>query len=288
MAAPIHIAALGDVHGEFHSAIRLLRQAERHWGVGIDLVLQVGDLEPHRDWADVATMSAPSKYRKPGDFEDFYRGRARLPWPVIFIGGNHEPWPFLDGLDSAGGAGGAGGEGGEVAPGLRFLGRAGGLEVPTRAGPLRIAGLSGIYVEELYPQRRAALTAAIPARPKGWIGFCAEEVERLAGAGRPDVLLLHEWPAGLVREEDRAWMAGEVDGPEGDKKTLRRTGGEVGNEMGRLLIELLAPGLVLCGHMHLPYRRRIGESAVCCVANVAAGTAAVAMFRWDGAALAEL
>lgn len=258
-----NIAILGDVHGGFHHAIRLLRQAERRFGIGIDLVLQVGDLEPHRDEADVATMSAPSRYRELGDFYEFHRGAARFPWPMWFIGGNHEPWPFLDGVGA-----------GEVAPGVRFIGRAGVVEV---CG-LRIAGLSGIYREELYGLKRSEM----PGRPKGWIGFCAEEVERLAAEERPDVLLLHEWPAGVLREEDRAWMAGELDGE------TKRRGGEVGNEMGRLLVEMLKPGLVGCGHMHLPYRGQIGESAICCVANVGAATAALGIFRWEGGVFTEL
>lgn len=78
--------------------VRALSKWERGHGRPLDFVLQVGDFEPHRDEADLATMAAPSRYRVLGDFPDYAAGRRRFPWPLYFVGGNDEPYGLLDRL----------------------------------------------------------------------------------------------------------------------------------------------------------------------------------------------
>ena len=46
--------------------------------------------------ADLTTMDAPTKYKKLGDFTDFYRRQVYFPYLVYFIGGDREPYGFLD------------------------------------------------------------------------------------------------------------------------------------------------------------------------------------------------
>jgi hypothetical protein len=125
------IAAVGDVHGHFRALVRLLVDWEKKSGLKIDLVLQVGDLEPHRHEADLETMSAPVKYRKLGDFREVFDGRTAFPWPVIFIGGNHEPYGALDEHP----------EGYELCPNIIYLGRSGLRHLEE---VIRIVGLSGV------------------------------------------------------------------------------------------------------------------------------------------------
>lgn len=85
------MALVGDVHGFQHRMVALLHDLERQQGVSITAVLQVGDFEAHRHEADVATMAAPQKVRTLGDFHQYYEGNTVFPWPLYFIGGNHEP-----------------------------------------------------------------------------------------------------------------------------------------------------------------------------------------------------
>src|SRR4051812_8410833 len=95
-------AVVGDVHGQVDALVVLLRRFEAAHATTLDFVLQVGDLEPHRDAADVATMSAPIRHKKAGDFPRYWKGEARLPWEVIFIGGNHEPYGWLEEFQDGG------------------------------------------------------------------------------------------------------------------------------------------------------------------------------------------
>ncbi|MDJ0554323.1 MAG: metallophosphoesterase [Microcoleaceae cyanobacterium MO_207.B10] len=90
----IYFAVVGDVHGHIYKMIGLLQNWENYSGQKLTFILQVGDFEPHRNEADLATMDAPTKYRKLGDFPDFYEQRSIFPWPIWFIGGNHEPYGF--------------------------------------------------------------------------------------------------------------------------------------------------------------------------------------------------
>jgi Icc-related predicted phosphoesterase len=58
----------------------------------------------------------------------------------------------------------------------------------------------------------------------------------------------------------------------------------VGNEYSRVLMDLLAPKLVLCGHMHKKYRNQVTTKygaavEICCLANVERGEDSVAFFR---------
>ncbi|MGE0710544.1 MAG: metallophosphoesterase [Planctomycetota bacterium] len=262
-------AAVGDVHGEMDLMVELLREREASHGP-FEFVLQVGDLEPHRHEQDLASMAAPAKYRDLGDFPTYHRGERALPWPVCFVGGNHEPYGWLDELPA----------GGELIENCRYLGRAGVAEL----GGLRVVGLSGIHRERDYERPRPG--PGERCSPKERIGFREGEVEAALAHGRADVLVLHDWPSGI----DQGLPTG-----------LRRGAGGFGNEPARLLVELLRPRLVLCGHMHFRHRARVplrgtgGAAEVCCLAKVshspppgAAREDAVAVFEVRGGRPVEL
>ena len=67
------VAAVGDVHGQHHAMVDLVERAADAAGVRPDVVLQVGDFEPHRHEADVATMAA-ARHQVPSD--SFYSWRT--------------------------------------------------------------------------------------------------------------------------------------------------------------------------------------------------------------------
>lgn len=229
-------------------------------GVDIDYVLQVGDFEPHRHDDDLATMSSPAKYRKLGEFADYHSGRARFPWPVHFIGGNHEPYGFLDRLKV-----------GRAAENCFFLGRVG----RTKIQGLRVVALSGI-------ERGRCLSGRPPIREIGskrtkeYIGFTEEEVLQAANAGPADVLLLHDWPQGVVEPKDAdQFSSGHRSG----------SPDTIGNASARFVVDELRPRWVLCGHMHRSYRSSIAHRGG--AASAFAGLAkvgmpeAVAIFRHE-------
>ncbi|MBL4849579.1 MAG: metallophosphoesterase [Planctomycetes bacterium] len=228
-SGPRHFAAVGDVHGHMHAMVGQVQAAAQKAGVEIDFVLQVGDFEAHRHEEDLETMCSPAKYRKLGEFAHYHSGQATFPWPIHFIGGNHEPYGFLDRLKA-----------GQAAENCFFLGRVASVEIQG----LRVVGLSGI-------ERARCLGGRPPIGGKGtknYVGFTEDEVLQAASAGPADVLLLHDWPAGVVDPLDAEQFryghrAGGVD--------------SIGNASARLVVDELRPNWVLCGHMHRSYRTEI-------------------------------
>jgi lariat debranching enzyme len=82
-------------------------------------------------------MSVPRKYRKLGDFHNYYYSGAKMaPVLTLVIGGNHEASNYLYELY----------HGGWLAPNIYYLGAANVI----RYGPCRIAGISGIYSSSDY------------------------------------------------------------------------------------------------------------------------------------------
>lgn len=254
-------AAVGDVHGHHHEMVRLVSEWERDTGNEIAFVLQVGDFEPNRNEADLESMAAPAKYRTIGDFPDFYFGEFTFPWPLYFIGGNHEPYGFLDLAP----------QGAVIAPNCFYLGRVGVVEI---AG-LKIVGMSGIFSEDKFEDQRPALSELGTRKKKDYTYFNKDDVDGALDFGRADVLLVHDWPAGIIAEADRSLF-------EGQRRSIRYN--SVGNEYARLLMDLLAPRLLLCGHMHKRYGNKVSLRSgtvveVCCLASVRQEQDSVAFFR---------
>lgn len=257
-----YFAAVGDVHGQMYAMLGLLQAWESRHRQKLAFVLQVGDFEPHRHAADLATMDAPNRYRKLGEFSNFYAGKAEFPWQIYFIGGNHEPYGFLDLIPA----------GGEVAMNCYYLGRVGACKL---AG-LKIVGLSGIYQKNLFLHTARPDVTQIASRSnKDYIGFIQSDIDRAIEFESADILMLHEWSTDTIAATDlesfQHWF------PNLKYEVL-------GNEYARMLIELLQPKLVLCGHMHKSYRNRVSFSPstvtdICCLANVQQGKDAIAVFK---------
>jgi hypothetical protein len=197
-------AAVGDVHGQFSETIRLIQSWEAaHSDVSVSFVLQVGDLEPHRNTHDMESMAAPSDKRTLGDYYKVVSGELVVPWPLWFIGGNHEPWALLDSHDGQGFALGP--------PNIHFLGRAG----VTSIGPLRVAALSGIHgTNTLDKPRPNAASNFRSIKNKTFIHFTQEElsmiVEQAAGQQSEDVRTLLMKKIGLRKHAAEQIIASGV------------------------------------------------------------------------------
>ncbi|MGK7904273.1 MAG: metallophosphoesterase [Hormoscilla sp.] len=252
----IYFAGVGDVHGHFYSMLHLLNSWETDHCQSLTFVLQVGDFEPHRHLADMMTMDAPSKYKKVGEFPHFWKGNARFTHPIWFIGGNHEPYGFLDLTP----------DGAEIVNNCHYIGRVGCVEL---AG-FKVVGVSGIYQEELFGKPRPSVREIDNRANSDYIGFLATDIDRALDYGKADILLLHEWPAGAIAPEDR--------------EKFDPTWGKVGNEYARILVEELQPKLVLCGHAHKRYIRpffgsKEKPSYLCCLGKITQGKDAIAVFQ---------
>lgn len=261
-SGPLIIAVVGDVHGAHRAMVALVERRARAAGVVPSLVLQVGDFEPNRGEVDRGRRSPEAPL---GDFADFVAGRARYPWPVWVIGGNHEPYPWLDALEP----------GSELAPDCRWLGWSGRRNL----GGVGVAWLSGIH----------APTRFTGERPRGVSGkdwklatyFTARDVAELSAGGRADLLLLHDWPSGLVARGGPDPFAGS-----------RVKAWTVGNRHARALIETLRPRVAVCGHMHVGHRAEVRHpdgtgTRVVCLASVAEGDAGCALLRVDADGIRE-
>lgn len=266
----VYFAAVGDVHGHMCKMVEMLKKWEASTNKKLAFILQVGDFEAHRDEIDLSTMAAPSKYRKIGDFPDFYQQKKFFPWPIYFIGGNHEPYGFLDLFP----------EGQEIIPNCYYLGRTGKLEL----SGLTILGLSGIYREDKFELLRPSVKDISKKSNKEYIYFDKQEVNKMLEFSSPNILLFHEWPANIVDNENHK-----------EFETLRHALGydDVGNEYARLITELLEPDLVICGHMHKKYRKEIKlESGklvkICCLANVEQGFNSIAVFQFLDSTIKEI
>ena len=126
--------------------VRTWSQAARRT---VDLIVSVGDFQALRDEHDMRCTTCPEKHMHLGDFPAYYRGKKKFPAEVLFIGGNHEAYNWLDEMPA----------GGPVGPQCRYLGRAGVVE---RLG-LRIGGLRGFTRRAPFPQDGRGSITTIPA-----------------------------------------------------------------------------------------------------------------------------
>lgn len=269
-AQEVVFAAVGDVHGHMNRMVDQLRHQSEVLRRPFDFILQVGDFEPHRDAADLATMSAPAKYRQLGDFAAYHQARRGFPWPLYFIGGNHEPYGYLDTQP----------EGFELIRHCHYLGRVGVVDLHG----LRVVGLSGIYQAESFRAARPPLSALGSVSTRAFTWFNERDIEQALELGHADVLLVHDWPSGIIAPDDAASFQGKRRSPDADT---------VGNEYARLLVDALQPKLVLCGHMHRSYRGSIQHASgrtttVRCLASVEQGVDAFGVFHFQGDTYSEM
>jgi hypothetical protein len=232
MQDALHIAVLGDLHGHFTLAYRVLKRWERENGVPLDLILQVGDLgafpPPFR--LDPATLRFAERDPDELGFAEYYEGspeadeilgsdappERRIEADMVFIRGNHEDFEFLASIPAEDDPVPVDAHGK-----IRYL--ASGARFTFTRGPhaITIGALGGISDD--------GRPGKAPISPY----YTAAEVRRLRNGGAVDVLLSHE-PA----EDSAACIHPKYTG--------------AGSPDVLALVRELEPRFHFCGHYHEP------------------------------------
>ncbi|KAG6360735.1 hypothetical protein INS49_011801 [Diaporthe citri] len=229
----VRVAIEGCGHGTLNAIYAAVTAAShaRGWP-GVDVLIICGDFQSTRNGHDVEVMSVPAKYRVLGDFHEYYSGTRTAPYLTLFIAGNHEAAAYLWELYY----------GGWVAPNIYYMGAANVL----RVGPLRIAGLSGIW--KGFDYRKPHLERLPFSRDdvKSFYHVREFDVRRLLQIREQvDVGLSHDWPRGVEKH--------------GDVQQLYRTrpmwkeeslDGSLGSPAAEYVMDRLRPAFWFSAHMH--------------------------------------
>ncbi|MDY7225268.1 metallophosphoesterase family protein [Hyalangium rubrum] len=254
------VAGVGDIHGRFHRVEAWMDALEAARGRPVDLVLAVGDVEAFRQPDDHRRKTA--KRGMPAEFAEYADGKRRMKRPLYFIGGNNEDFEALH--DSP--------QGLELAPDVHYLGRAG---LSTLKG-LRIAYLSGIHAPRFFDQPLKRPTSLDTAKQAGY--FRTAEVEGVSSLRDVDILLVHEWPRGIVqRARD-----------EGLSSPRPLPSYWIGNPITRRLVDTVRPRWVLCGHSHKAFAMSLGGESgrpvtrIACLDQATVAEEAVFWLEYEG------
>jgi lariat debranching enzyme len=188
-----------------------------------------------RNAADLTIMSCPVKYRELGDFWKYYSGTAKAPYTTIFIGGNHEASSHLWELYY----------GGWVAPNIYYLGAANVL----RMGPIRIAGLSGIWKGFDYNKPHHERLPFNQDDVKSCYHIREFDVRKLLLVRtQVDVGLSHDWPRAIEKHGDSETLFKK-------KRDFRQESldGTLGNVAAKYVMDRLRPPYWFSAHLHVKF-----------------------------------
>ncbi|PWY91755.1 DBR1-domain-containing protein [Aspergillus sclerotioniger CBS 115572] len=283
-SASIRVALEGCGHGCLHDIYASIEKAAelKGWD-GVDLVVIGGDFQAVRNANDLACMSVPKKYRELGDFHEYYSGQRTAPYLTIFIGGNHEAGNHLFELYY----------GGWVAPNIYYLGAANVL----RCGPIRIAGMSGIW--KGYDYRKPHFERLPYNRDDIQSIYHVRELDvrkLLQIRTQIDLGLSHDWPKHVERCGDYETLFRQKRGFREDSIS-----GKLGNMAAKHVLDRLRPAYWFSAHLHVRFAALIQHGEYVIPEHPAARRQAAAAsndvnkppkephpFGLDGAVLASL
>ncbi|KAL9583859.1 MAG: hypothetical protein Q9212_002457 [Teloschistes hypoglaucus] len=232
----MRIAIEGCGHGTLHAIYASIKKTcqVRGWD-GIDLLIIGGDFQAVRNSYDLNAMSVPSKYRAIGDFHEYYSGARTAPYLTLFVGGNHEASNHLWELYY----------GGWVAPNIYYLGAANVIKY----GPLRIAGLSGIW--KGYHYRRCHDERLPYGSDEVKSIYHVRELDTrklLQLRTQVDIGISHDWPSGIEWKGDWKQLFRFKPHFEADAKS-----GRLGSVAAKYVMDRLRPKWWFAAHLHCKY-----------------------------------
>lgn len=180
-------------------------------------------------------MSVPQKYKRIGDFHEYYSGAKVAPYLTVFVGGNHEASSHLFELYY----------GGWVAPNIYYMGAANII----RCGPLRIAGVSGIWKGydynkphfERLPYNRDDMQSIYHVRE-------IDVRKLLQLRSQVDVGVSHDWPQGIEWAGDYHDLFRRKPHFEKDARS-----GKLGSVAAKCILDRLRPPLWFSAHLHCKF-----------------------------------
>lgn len=174
----------------------------------------------------------PEKYYAMHDFHEYYSGTRTAPYLTVFIGGNHEASNYMWELYY----------GGWAAPNIYYMGAANVI----RLGPLRIAGLSGIW--KGYNYRKPHFERLPYNNDDVRSIYHVRELDTrklLQLRSQVDIGLSHDWPKGMEWKGDYAQLFRFKPYFEQDAKN-----GQLGSVAATTVLERLRPRYWFSAHMH--------------------------------------
>ncbi|KAK0659966.1 Lariat debranching enzyme [Lasiodiplodia hormozganensis] len=232
----LRIAVEGCGHGTLHSIYASVAKAcEAKAWPSVDLLIIGGDFQAVRNAYDLNCMSVPKKYREIGDFHEYYSGQRKAPYLTIFIAGNHEASNHLSELFY----------GGWAAPNIYYMGAAN----VVRLGPLRIAGLSGIWKGYNYKKpHHERLPYSFNDTKSAYHVREFDTRKLLQVRTQVDIGLSHDWPRGVEWMGNHKWLFKKKNGFEEDAKT-----GQLGSVAAKYALDRLRPSHWFSAHLHVKY-----------------------------------
>ncbi|KAG7663901.1 DBR1 [[Candida] subhashii] len=226
----LKIAIQGCCHGELNKIYSTLPSQT-------ELLLIGGDFQSIRTPTDLSTLNVPNKYKKLGDFPDYYHGKKLAPVLTIFIGGNHECSSYLQELKY----------GGWVAPNIYYLGEFGSVWYKG----IQICGWSGIfnystfmkndlYVEKV-PYDNWSIRSVYHQKLNNFVKMYMMNHDL-------DVVLSHDWPIGIEVYGNKAGLL--------KRKPFFREDiekGELGSPLNKFLLHYLRPRFWYSAHLHTKF-----------------------------------
>ncbi|ODH20001.1 hypothetical protein ACO22_06017 [Paracoccidioides brasiliensis] len=236
----LRVALEGCGHGKLHDIYASVNKAAKLKGWNrVDLLIIGGDFQAVRNSYDLSCMSVPQKYKKIGDFHEYYSGARVAPYLTIFVGGNHEASNHLFELYY----------GGWVAPNIYYLGAANVI----RCGPLRIAGISGIW--KGYDYRKPHFERLPYNRGDKQSIYHVRELDvrkLLQIRTQVDLGLSHDWPQGIEWHGNFKKLFKKKPLFEADAKA-----GKLGSVAARYVLDRLRPPHWFSAHLHCKYTARL-------------------------------
>jgi lariat debranching enzyme len=180
-------------------------------------------------------MACPLKYREIGDFHEYYSGKRKAPYLTIFVGGNHEASNYLWELSY----------GGWVAPNIFYMGAANVI----RLGPLRIAGMSGIWKGYDYNKSHYERLPYNDDDMNSIYHIREFDVRKLLQIRtQVDVAISHDWPNAVEKHGDERHLFRLKPYFEQESKN-----GTLGSHAAAYVMDRLRPSYWFAAHMHCKF-----------------------------------
>ena len=243
----VRLAIEGCGHGTLHAIYASVEEAckQKSWP-GVDLLIIGGDFQSVRNAYDLNCVSMPAKYRSMCDFHEYYSGQRTAPYLTIFVGGNHEASNYLFELYY----------GGWVAPNIYYMGAANVL----RLGPLRIAGMSGIWKGYNYRKPHHERLPYNESDMKSIYHTREVDIRKLLQIEtQVNIGISHDWPKGVEWKGNWKQLFRYKKHLEDDAR-----GGQLGSVAAQQVMDRLRPRYWYSAHLHCKYAavvRHGGEDA---------------------------